>query len=242
MSFATFLLTHGYELAFRRDGFVEVLATRGHERFSGRGVNDDDAMSDLMRCMFPSAAARALLDAELAATTEPLPLVAEPAPPSDVPDGEPTESLAVTPSSQPADAQVAAESDAAEPAAAPASVAATPVALPATSKGPSDEDVRDAVEACEDILAEIEERLDELSRIAPESQRLLMLSCICRARAEVEEVQRVEVHQATARVAKRLSESREALVARLRARTSARRDTVHRVAAWTRLQPAAHLG
>lgn len=206
MPFSTFLVTHGYEIAFRRDGFVEVLASRGHERFHGRGVSDDDALADLMRSMFPSVASRALLEAALAATRIST-VVAE----------APAAAAIETKEPEPAPAQEA--SATAEPAAPEPAVASpeetTPVEQPPIvarsaasppASAPAVDEVAESVAVCEDILAEIDERLDELSRIAPESQRLLMLSFICRARAEVEEVPASEVHQATARIAKRLSD------------------------------------
>lgn len=210
MTLATFLMGHGYALAFRRDGFVEVLATRGDERFLGRGGSDDEAVSDLVRVMFPSALSRTLLEAELStvAAREMVAVEQPPAASPDEPDATTEEPAPPPVEAIEAPAQVEPALGIAAPTEPTAVVAEVRAAVPvrAVPTGPSAEDVREAVDACADILAEIDERLDELSRIAPEGQRLLMLSFICRARAEVEEVPHVEVHQATSRVAKRLSD------------------------------------
>ena len=56
------LETAGYRVAFRDDGWVECLVWQGTERWVGRGTDRGDALRDAARAMFPSAAARRLLE------------------------------------------------------------------------------------------------------------------------------------------------------------------------------------
>ncbi len=56
------LETLGYAITFRRDAWVEVFLIREKERWLGRGSTDQEAMEDVLRAMFPSHAARVLLE------------------------------------------------------------------------------------------------------------------------------------------------------------------------------------
>lgn len=51
----------GYRLGFRDGGFWECLASRGDERWLGRGLDGDEALADCVNQMLPSALARHLL-------------------------------------------------------------------------------------------------------------------------------------------------------------------------------------
>lgn len=244
--FLQFLDAAGYQTGVRREGFTEILAVLGSERFVGRGITDDEAEADLLRVMFPSTVARELLAARIATMAVPAPVtlaptldeppdapvaveVAEPVAsvtlPVDAP-ASPSTTVEVAPTVALALDAIAVESaplSAPEPVEGPSSklesVAAPlelPAALPAmatTSPVPSTPepsrpkiDARAELATIEEILADIEDQLDDLGLLAPEGQRLLMLLFICRARACVERAPTSEVHAATARVAKRLSD------------------------------------
>jgi len=58
------LAEFGYGLAFRGDVWTECLAARGSELWVGRGHDEDDALTEIVRQMFPSALSRLLLARE----------------------------------------------------------------------------------------------------------------------------------------------------------------------------------
>ncbi len=192
---ATFLEKNGYTLTFRRDGFVEVLASRGDERFRGCGASDDDAIADVLRAMFPSSIAKAMLNAALTAQPIAAPVVENiPSPVA----AEPVVKNVVEPVvAEPVVKTVE-----------PVVVKSVPVVVAPRReiRAPSAEEVARAVAVCDGIVNEIDDALDDLSMLAPELQRLHMLSFICRARAEAEDVPVSAVQQATSRVARRLTE------------------------------------
>ena len=203
MDFVGFLSARGYALAYRREGFVEVLASRGDERFVGRGLNDAEAIAHLSTLMFPSSAARALLSAALEGGAE----VQQDA---EAAGAQPVDAADVTPptgaddDAPPADDAPAATEGCA--ASASASSEPQPAVDSAAAALRSAADVAEEVDEALAILSEIEERVDELSTLAAEDQRLLMLLWMCDARACVERVPEHEVHAAVARVSRRLSE------------------------------------
>ena len=90
----TLLEIHGYRLVARRDGFSELLVCRAEERWLGHGLDDDGALIDVVRQMFPSALAVALLEQSLPDESRPIgaggrvapPEPAEDAPCTDRPD------------------------------------------------------------------------------------------------------------------------------------------------------------
>ena len=65
------LEAHGYELLFRRQGWVECFVARGVESWIGRGTTEQAALSDALQKACPSALAQALLQSALEQTSAP---------------------------------------------------------------------------------------------------------------------------------------------------------------------------
>jgi hypothetical protein len=60
----------GYRVLFRKRGWIECLVSSGQERWVGREATEEQALRDAMRQMFPSGAARDLLERGLSAQAE----------------------------------------------------------------------------------------------------------------------------------------------------------------------------
>ena len=245
--FVQLLESYGYRVALRMDSWCEVLAARGEERFVGRGFDDAEALADLRKAMFPSAAADWLLASVLGAPSPATVTAVEQAPETthdaatiatdagnttraaDVAPDPPTMTardeldgalpeLAAAPLDGLADAS--ATSSPAAPAlvtlAAPVTKPSARVTAPPAEPPPPQalatptRDDKLKIEAelaiVDGIQKEIERDLNDLGLMAPEVQRLEMLSWIARARACVGRAEATEVHVAVAKVAKRLSE------------------------------------
>jgi hypothetical protein len=65
-----FLHEAGYRVLFRKRGWIECLVSSGQERWIGREATEEQALRDALRQMFPSGAARDLLERGLSARTE----------------------------------------------------------------------------------------------------------------------------------------------------------------------------
>jgi PPM family protein phosphatase len=99
------LAESGYALSFHRDQWTECFASNATERWRGQGLDEHDALDDLLRKMFPSSLARRLLDARTEVPARPaappppepaLPVAAaEPAAPVAVAEPEPAPPVAV---------------------------------------------------------------------------------------------------------------------------------------------------
>lgn len=66
-----FLADQGYSIDTRADGFVTVLVAKGAERWLGHGGDEAAALANAVGGMFPSCAARGLLEAELSVPAPP---------------------------------------------------------------------------------------------------------------------------------------------------------------------------
>ena len=65
-----FLQDAGYRVLFRKRGWIECLVSSGQERWVGREATEEQALRDALRQMFPSGAARDLLERGLGARAE----------------------------------------------------------------------------------------------------------------------------------------------------------------------------
>ncbi|MGZ3476211.1 MAG: hypothetical protein ACXWUG_19825, partial [Polyangiales bacterium] len=180
------LVENGYRLAFRRDGWVECLATRENERWIGRGHDDAEAVTDLLAVMFPSHAARAALEVALAPKPAPIVVPPDPEPPVVAP-------VVVEPPPPP-----------------PPPVEARKEVIVVRREEERATDaatIDEALSALAQLAAEIEDARGDVGKMAPERQRLYLLGWICRARAWEESADGEQaVIAAVARIAKRLSD------------------------------------
>jgi len=175
----------GYSLAFRQDAWCECLIARDGERWLGRGVDRAGALDDAVARMFPSRAARSLLEERLGAP-------ASPSAPSEerAHRPEPASAANGTPQAQAA-ADHPAEADPAslEPASAQVEEDAGPdpiLVRPPPRPAPPAEPACDVDGVLEEIAAILEETRDarsELALFAPELQRLYLLEWISYGRA-----------------------------------------------------------
>lgn len=91
-----FLQEAGYRVLFRKRGWIECLVSSGQERWVGREATEEQALRDALRQMFPSGAARDLLErglgtrAEVPALEEQSDAPESAGPAMSEPDGEPT--------------------------------------------------------------------------------------------------------------------------------------------------------
>ncbi len=118
------LADSGYAVHFRHDLWTECFASHEKERWRGRGRDEDDALADVLRQMFPSSFARQLLAQH--------PLVARPARPA---LEAPAEVIAAIPEV----VAVEAASDAPAPAAEPLATEAPAAEPPLTTETPEAE-------------------------------------------------------------------------------------------------------
>lgn len=189
----------GYAIAVRRDGWVEILISRGAERWVGRGEDEGEALDDALRAMLPSALGRELLrgvltEAPQAPSAEPDP-PPEPAPASPSPppapgpaappttaDRTPSDPSPAAPESKPAPepegSAPSAPAEQADPTPEQEIVGgAAPAAIP---PGPP---VGEALEELDLLRRRILDARPELAMMSDEFQRLHILAWICRGRA-----------------------------------------------------------
>lgn len=177
------LTAHGYETAYREDGWAECLLATRDERWLGRGVDRDRALLDAVAQAFPSKVARALLEVALAQLEGDLeePQVApedqrivepEPAVAPALDEPLPAASLAipVVPATSPAVAERAPE---------PPQPAATAAPTPPRTRLSEAE----ALAGLAELRATIEADQEELGLCSPPRQRLVLLAWMARARA-----------------------------------------------------------
>lgn len=224
----TLLENHGYQIVGRHDGFSEFLVCRADERWTGRGLDEDSALADAARQMFPSALAWALLERAQPEATEgvdeeaPAGAVEAPAGAVDVepvqPVDEPTEASAPADGAAP-DAPNAPETvcstalhTSADPAstlipeAAPPRAAEPQVRLPDQRlRAAAPDPVAPALERVTEVLEELAETTD-LALFAPEQMRLQLLAWMATARDAQDRAGHHDVEQLTTRVAARLGE------------------------------------
>ena len=180
-----FLVTHGYETAYREDGFTECLLVCRDERWLGRGTDREGALLDAVGRAFPSSLARTLLeraierlDAEV--ELEPAERVpirfspTQPSPPSDAEVALPQTLAAL------AQANVVVEEEAEdEDAKAPVSTVVPsnpPILRPTLSEA-------DALAKLAELRAKIDIDAEELGLCSPPRQRLVLLAWMARARS-----------------------------------------------------------
>lgn len=177
----------GYAVRFRVESWAECFVCVEGERWLGVGASEDEALGDVVSKMFPSRAARALLDhavAELAARRD-APEVVAPVAPSVAP-----EAIAVAPE------VVAPEVPA--PQAPPTTPRAPPKVLDVRADPWLDE--------IDELLTEISAREGALAMSTPVRQRLVITGWIADARRAQDEFPEEErVRTMVSRVAARLS-------------------------------------
>lgn len=182
-----FLNTHGYEAAYREDGFIECLLAFREERWLGRGLDRERALLDAVKKAFPSELARALLEIAVAeiegpaveangaveeeAEAAPEPIVLEePGAPEPEPEGQET----VVAEAQAEAVQAAEVVEKAEEAKAPP----PKPTLPRTRFNEEE-----ALGFLSELRATIEADAEELGLCSPPRQRLVLLAWMARARA-----------------------------------------------------------
>jgi len=162
----------GYGYAFRRVGWCEVLVWHGEERWTGSGPDRRAALDDVLRRMFPSAAARAALVSSFATTdTTRRPSIA---PPPSEPEPEPDLVPGPAPGSEP-ELEL-------RPAPRP-----TPVAVPAPPPSPpprrlSSTELEELYEELNQLTDDLESAFVDTLELTPRRQRLTIMAWITRAR------------------------------------------------------------
>ena len=151
------LQDNGYRYAVRTDGWVECFVWHQDERWTGRGPTREDAVRDVLRRMFPSAASRTLLQHTISAALPGVTAVFN-GPPK--PDYEPSSNAGLSPDT-----------------ASPSSAGRHYVSA---YSGPDPETVLADVGLLDEL---IDSKRPELALMTPSRQRLSILSWICQARA-----------------------------------------------------------
>ena len=184
-----FLVTHGYETAYREDGFAECLLAYRDERWLGRGIDREGALLDAISHAFPSNLARTLLEKAIATfeeavegqaaqdVTEPV-AVRSPTLPSRAPSTE----IPPLPALTSIEVNVVDDTED-EDAKAPVStvVRSTPaVVRPSLSEA-------EALARLAELRATIEADAEELGLCSPPRQRLVLLAWMARARSYQDE-------------------------------------------------------
>jgi hypothetical protein len=175
----------GYSLAYRQDGWFECLVARADERWIGRGADRAGALADAVARMFPSRAARLLLQERLAASSaaaapaasDDLPPRAEPQTEVNGGNGSPPVEPPPEPSAPVEEASAQMEHDAT-----PDLVLVRPAPRPVPAAEPAC-DVEGVLEEIAAILEETRDARAELALFAPELQRLYLLEWISYGRA-----------------------------------------------------------
>jgi hypothetical protein len=196
----------GYRLAFRRDAWTEVLVRFEDERWIGRGDDDAEAVEDALLAMFPSHAARSLLEGrrsrpELRAVVVEAPPAAAAKPPEAPSAADLARALAAASGGATPDPALLAADPVLEQAAAeeedtgafiapelpeiivPAAVVATPAVTrppPASSPPLRPDEALSEVNLIDDV---IDSSRQELALMTAERQRLAILAWICHARS-----------------------------------------------------------
>lgn len=169
-----FLRDSGCLVQFENRAWKECLISHEEERWVGRGATQDDALLDAVRAMAPAVVIRALLEERVGNTA----VGAAPAPSLKPVAAEPTSTVRTRP----------APTRAAEIPVRPRLVTIDPRDNTAhVSTGPDPDELRELVhsvrERLDDMQEEIEDALDDLSRMAPDRIRLALLGWIAAARA-----------------------------------------------------------
>lgn len=218
----TFFENFGYRIVGRHDGFSEFLVCRADERWTGRGLDEESALADAARQMFPSALAWALLERAqpgseaiteptdcATGAVEPLPMAEETAE-----TNAPADGAAPDAPNDPEAVYTAALHALAEPDAEPLPEAAPQrpaepepqVRPPEARLRPAAPDpVAPALERVTEVLEELAETTD-LGLFAPEQMRLQLLAWMATARDAQDRAGHHDVEQLTTRVAGRLGE------------------------------------
>ena len=176
----TWLADLGYRVSFREDGFVDCLVCSGLERWLGHGVDRDSALAHAVAQMFPSRAARELVEAALDR------VAAAPPEPQQPADANPVEPDARTDEPPVDAAQEAVEAEPAEPPPSPdlppprRAAEARPTIVPREPVPTMA--VEEALSELEILQELIASERGEVALMVPDRQRLIMLGWVCRAR------------------------------------------------------------
>lgn len=205
-----FLLSLGYTLRRREGGFASILAARGDERWSADGLDAEDALRRLVDRMFPSAAARELLERALRSV---------PAEAARGGGGEETEGVSqaeetprTTPRPDPPPAAWRRRLFELQRPALPPQARSLPRPEPPRLRLPDDEsNPEGALERhlaeLREIEAEIEASVEEFAWLAPERQRWVLLRFVALARAVQDEMRdREEIVERVKDIVQRLAE------------------------------------
>ncbi len=92
------LAESGYTLSFHRDQWTECVASKETERWRGHGLDEEEALDDLLLKMFPSSLARLLLAEKRAGAA---PAAADPAPTPVPEESAPAPAVEVAPADAP---------------------------------------------------------------------------------------------------------------------------------------------
>lgn len=212
------LESEGYRVLFREGAWCECLVSVADERWWGRGVDESDALNDVLRQMFPSHAARALLSRALRPATVRPPSLR---PPSLRPEAPSPEAIPLAarvpeglPSIEPANETVPPPAPAEEPArtepATPAEPAPTASRAerfaPVVSARVLDRRADGALDEIDALMDEISAREESLAMATPVRQRLVITGWIADARRAQDTFPEEErVRTSVAKVAGRLS-------------------------------------